>query len=92
MYIIVWCDSEGSIPMVENLTYLEALRRAAAARIHIQEYGYKNVTLKILKVPIRGKDRRFIQDQIMHAMVERNFDRANMWLKRLRIYDEFQED
>lgn len=40
----------------------------------------------------KGKDRRFIQDQIKCAMVERDFDRANMWLKLLRIYDEFQED
>lgn len=92
MYIIVWCDRNGSDPVAENLTYLEALRRAAVARIYIQKYGYKNVTLKILKVPLRGQDRRFVQDQIRDAMVKRNFDLADRWLKQLRMYDEYQED
>ena len=36
------------------------------------------------------KERKLIQAQIKCAMVERDFDRANMWLKLLRIYDEFR--
>lgn len=39
-----------------------------------------------------SKERRWLQAQIKRAMVERDFDRANTWLKLLRIYDEFQED
>lgn len=38
------------------------------------------------------KERRWIQAQIKRAMSERNFDRANTWLKLLRTYDELQEE
>ncbi len=39
-----------------------------------------------------SKDRRWLQAQIKRAIEERDFDRANTWLKLPNIFDNQQED
>ena len=92
-YLLIYYDKRSSLVMGKYDTYGEALIAMNEARKWHERYHSCNpVRFEISEVSGMTKERKWIQAQIRRAMVERDFDRANMWLRLLRIYDEYQEE